>query len=324
MLQVLQDHTLEPPNEGQYGKGAPWEAPELEAFKYTDQFVKLAKVAGEHGILIVIAAHRLNQKAWPGDGLWFDGSMTEARVKQSWSALAKKLCGSWNVLGVDLHNEPHAASWGKGDLHSDWGHGAERLGNHVLSVCPRWLILIEGVGFEPGAKDMDSGGAGIWWGENLYGAKEQPVKLSDPSKLVYSPHTYGPGTYVQRYFTDATFPNNMPKIWEKRFGFLAREHPLVIGEFGGFYTRQEGCDPTSGEGCMDKQWQDAAVKYMAGKGIGCFYFAMNPGSTDTGGLLLDDYTSVDEDKVWNTRSYRDASMQPTQELLTEDHAHAHR
>ena len=72
---------------------------------------------------------------------------------------------------------------------SDWGHAAERIGNHVLSKCPRWLIFIEGVGYNPGAPGMDNSGDGIWWGENLAGAESQPIRLTDQTKLVYSPHT---------------------------------------------------------------------------------------------------------------------------------------
>ena len=72
---------------------------------------------------------------------------------------------------------------------SDWGHAAERLGNHVLRECPRWLVFVEGIGYSPGAPNMDNSGWGIWWGENLAGARSQPIRLSDPSKLVYSPHT---------------------------------------------------------------------------------------------------------------------------------------
>jgi aryl-phospho-beta-D-glucosidase BglC (GH1 family) len=188
---ILDDETLEPPNEEVYGKGAAWEAPELENYKYLDMFHKLAEVASEHGILVMMAAHRLSPSAWPGDGLWYDATVSEQGVKESWSKIADKLCGQWNVFAVDLQNEPHASSWGKGGT-KDWGHAAERLGNHVLSSCPRWLIMVEGVGYDPGAPGMDNGGAGIWWGENLAGAKAQPVKLSNPHKLVYSPHCAPP------------------------------------------------------------------------------------------------------------------------------------
>ena len=72
---------LEPPNEKVYGVGAPWEASELA---YLDMFLKLAQVAAEHGILVMITAHRLRADAWPGDGLWFDAATPEVRVKTSW------------------------------------------------------------------------------------------------------------------------------------------------------------------------------------------------------------------------------------------------
>ena len=227
---VLHDMTLEPPNEAKYGRGAPWEAPELERYKYLDMFVKLAEVAAEHGVLVMMACHRLNKDAWPGDGLWFDKTTTEQRVLDSWSKVAAKLCSQWNVFAVrarvlrgraqrwgmkhtplthascvsslaqvDLQNEPHSASWAKGDPATDWGQAAGRIGNHVLSKCPRWLIMVEGVGYHPGAPGMDSGGAGIWGGENLAGAKVEPVLLDRPGKLVYTPHTYGPSVYMQSY-----------------------------------------------------------------------------------------------------------------------------
>ena len=32
------------------------------------------------------------------------------------------------------------------------------------------------------------------------GALFAPVKINDMSKLVYAPHTYGPSTYLQKYF----------------------------------------------------------------------------------------------------------------------------
>ena len=121
---------------------------------------------------------------------------------------------------------------------------------------------------------MDSGGAGIWWGENLAGAKPQPVRLSKPEKLVYSPHTYGPSVYTQSYFKAADFPANMPKIWTKRFAFLAIEDisPVVIGEMGGFYDQLTENDAAG----LDKKWQDWAVKFMAEHGIGVFCEKSHP------------------------------------------------
>ena len=43
--------------------------------------------------------------------------------------------------------------------------------------------------------------------------------------------------FAQHYFSADDFPSNMPKLWEKRFAFLAKSDtaPVVIGEMGGFY-----------------------------------------------------------------------------------------
>ena len=288
---VLSNAPLEPPNEVVYGAGAPWEAPELAHMSYLEMFDKIAEVAADHGILILMAAHRLGPTDWPGNGLWYNTVITEDLVLESWRTLAEKLCGRWNVFAVDLQNEPHSSSWGKGDERTDWGHGAERLGDHVLDHCARWLIFVEGVGFTPGARGYDNAGAGIWWGENLVGAGEQPVSLKDNSKLVYSPHTYGPSVYEQYYFSDANFPNNMAQIWTERFEFLrtATGSPVVIGEMGGHYVGK------------DKTWQDWAAAFMRQKQIGIFYFTLLVGAgasnDDTGGLLKEDWTTPEAEKL---------------------------
>ena len=269
-----------------------WEAPELANFHYIEMFKKIAEVAAEHGILVLMAAHRLGPNDWPGNGLWYNDVIDEDRVKQSWTQLAQAMChDSWNVFAVDLQNEPHSSSWGKGDPVTDWGQAAERLGDHVLSQCARWLIFVEGVGYEPGAKGLDSSGDGIWWGENLFGVRQQPVSLMDQSKLVFSPHTYGPSVYEQLYFLDKEFPSNMAKIWQDRFEFTrqATGAPVVIGELGGHYTGR------------DRVWQDWAVQFMNTHSIGIFYFTLLVGrdaqGDDTGGLLLNDWTTPAAEKL---------------------------
>ena len=114
---------------------------------------------------------------------------------------------------------------------------------------------------------MDSGGAGIWWGENLAGAKTRHIALSDMSKLVYSPHTYGPSVYNQKYFTDGDFPHNMPSIWGPRFGYLVdRGYAVCIGEMGGFYTGK------------DRQWQDCALRRFYTPGCPVAYPELTHGS----------------------------------------------
>ena len=182
-----------------------------------------------------------------------------------------------------------------------------------MQQCERWLIFVEGVGYAPGAPGMDDSSMGIWWGENLAGAKTQPVRLSDPSKLVYSPHTYGPGTFMQKYFNDGAFPSNLAGLWSSRFAFLAEwsKAPVVIGEMGGWYVNQTPTLPPRVSSMphhllpppllrytgKDQQWQDWAVRFMRDKGIGIFYFVLQPTSDDTGGLLKADWQTPEDAKL---------------------------
>lgn len=71
---------------------------------------------------------------------------------------------------------------------------------------------MQGVGETPGAGDDQDTAGGVFWGENIYGARAHPVELSDPTKLVYAPCTYGPSTYKFPFFDYGKFPNNMPQV----------------------------------------------------------------------------------------------------------------
>ena len=263
-------------------------APELKGTTYLQMFTMLAQAAAKRGLLVLFGCHRLSPTAWPGKGLWYDtdAGLDEARILESWDKVAAALCAEWNVFAVDLQNEPHAASWGFGKA-TDWDRAAARIGNRVLDACPRWMIFVEGVGYSPGAPGGDDPADGFWWGGNLVGAKLAPVVLQDQRRLVYSPHTYGPGTFEQPYFKAPGFPRNMDGVWDAQWAFVAEEtgQPLVLGEIGGFYTGK------------DQVWQDWAIAYCAEHHIGVFYFGLNPGSEDTGGLLQDDWTTPNAGKL---------------------------
>ena len=92
---ILSDAALEPPDTSVDGPDAPWESSELQEYHYLDMFLKIAQIAADHGILIMMAAHRLRPNAWPGLGLWYDGLLSEQRVLASWDRLADKLCSQW-------------------------------------------------------------------------------------------------------------------------------------------------------------------------------------------------------------------------------------
>ena len=118
--------------------------------------------------------------------------------------------------------------------------------------------------------------------QNLQGAASFPVRRSialpdGASKVVYSPHTYGPATHDQPHFHDASFPANQPAIWDLQWGHLVVNGvaPVLVGEFGGRYKG------------ADKTLQDELVRYLEERQIGSFYWSLNPDSADTGGLLTE-------------------------------------
>ena len=186
--------------------------------KYVAAIRAIARRAASHGLLVFLVAHSL-------EGLWYSRAISEATVLDSWTALSRqyartrtqlvslflfyyslfcslfaffccdRLCPVWNIAGVELKNRPWAASWGRGKS-IDWDRAATRIGTHVSGKCNRWLIGVDGVGPLPGAaQEPEMEFAAMFpefgLGENLVGARKAPIELSDHTRLVYMPHTYG-------------------------------------------------------------------------------------------------------------------------------------
>src|SRR5690606_15432541 len=145
---------------------------------------------------------------------------------------------------------------------------------------PYLLIFVEGV--------ERYNGDWFWWGGDLQGVRTAPVRLNVPNRVVYSPHDYGPGIYEQGWFQDPRFPANLPAVWDQHWGYIHQEGiaPGVLGEFGG---RSVGND-------RDGQWQQTLLDYLRKNGIGAMTWALNPNSGDTGGLLAEDWQTVDREK----------------------------
>ncbi|MBD2325557.1 cellulase family glycosylhydrolase [Alkalinema sp. FACHB-956] len=239
--------------------------------------------AGRQGLFVILDSHRLNDQRIPE--LWYGDGFTEADWVNTWTMLAERYKNQPNVIGADLKNEPHGkASWGTGDRATDWRLAAERAGNAILKVNRNWLIIVEGVENNvPGQKLKH------WMGGNLEGVDRFPVRLSVPNRVVYSPHEYGPGVFAQPWFADKRFPNNLVSRWNQGFYYIAQRGiaPIWVGEFGGRQT-----DNQSKEGI----WQQRFVQFLQTNRLGFAYWSFNPNSGDTGGLLLDDWKTVDRNK----------------------------
>jgi len=248
---------------------------------------RIVEGAGRRGLAIVLDRHRPTADAQ--SELWYTDRVSEARWVDDWTMLARRYRAQPAVIAADLHNEPHgAATWGDGNPRTDWRMAAERAGNAILSVNPDWLIVVEGV--------ERVGADTYWWGGNLAAARDHPVRLARPDKLVYSAHDYGPGVYPQSWFAAPDYPRNLPAIWRRHWAYLPAERiaPVLIGEFGG---RSMGHD-------QEGTWQRSLVEFLKASGLSYTYWSWNPDSGDTGGILEDDWLTIDRAKLDVLSSYQ--------------------
>lgn len=241
----------------------------------------------DNNMKIILDNHSRQTDGYMNEDLWYTDETSESDWIEDWVYLAERYKDYDAVIGMDLNNEPHDdATWGSSSSETDWNQAAERCGNAILEVNSNVLIIVEGV------EDYD--GDSYWWGGNLKGVADYPVELSDPNKLVYSPHEYGPTVHEQSWFLEDDFPDNMPDIWEEHFNFIHTQgiSPLLIGEFG--IRDADG---------LDEIWFDTFMAYMGEKGYSWTYWCWNPNSGDTGGILDDDWSTIVEWKMEKISPY---------------------
>lgn len=263
------------PNSIDYNKN-----PDLQGLSGLQIMDKIIGYASQIGLRIILDQHRPDSGSQ--SALWYTSQYPESRWISDWQMLAQRYKNNPMVVGADLHNEPHSpACWGCGNPALDWQLAAQRAGNAILAVNPDWLIFVEGV-------DCYNGDC-YWWGGNLEGVAAHPVHLNVPNRLVYSVHDYPASVYGQSWFNAPDYPNNLPAVWDKHWGYIIKQNiaPVWLGEFG---TR---LNTTS-----DQQWLTALTNYLGkgAQGISWTFWCWNPDSGDTGGILNDDWTTVNQAK----------------------------
>ncbi len=239
----------------------------------------LVAKAGARGLRLILDRHRPGSDAQ--STLWYTPAYPEDRWIADWVMLAERYRDEPAVIAFDLHNEPHGeATWGDGNAATDWRSAAERAGNAILAVNPHLLILVEGI--ERVGNDY------YWWGGNLRAAGAAPVELDVPGRVVYSPHDYPASIHPQPWFSDPTYPANLPGLWDATWGYLAASGtgPVLLGEFGTRYQTE-----------VDQQWLGALADYISAGELSFTYWSLNPNSGDTGGILEDDWQTVRADKM---------------------------
>ena len=242
----------------------------------------IIEAAGVLGLKIILDNHSRYADGYMNEQLWYTDTFSEEQWIADWEFMAERYLDNNIVTGFDLNNEPHGiATWG-GDENTDWKSAAERCANAIQAINPDVLIIIEGV--------ENYNGDGYWWGGNLTGVNTMPVEITYMDKLVYSPHEYGPEVYMQTWFQDPEFPENMPAVWGPHFGFIMEQNigHNLIGEFG--ILDQDAFNGLAGI------WFAAFLDYI-GPQYSWTYWSLNPNSGDTGGILQNDWVSVEQWKL---------------------------
>ena len=235
--------------------------------------------------------------------LWYSNKISEADYLDSLSWMANRYKNDDTIIAYDLKNEPHGAAgestraiWNDSKDSNNWKHVAEKAAMAVLSKNPNALVLVEGIQIYPKniktnkdySSKNDADYHNTWWGGNLRGVKDFPVELGKhQNKLVYSPHDYGPAVYAQPWFNKSFTMDSLYKdAWRDNWMYIHDDDiaPILIGEWGGFMSSP------------NLKWmtylRDFIIKHKLHHTFWCF----NANSGDTGGLVLDDFTTWDEEK----------------------------
>ena len=271
----------------------------LEIFDY---YLKLAEA---NGIKVMPDIHSAETNASGHNvNLWYTQKVTEEDWLKALEWMAKRYKDNDTIIAYDLKNEPHgkpyekdgAAIWNDSKQQNNWKYAAEKAAARILAVNPNVLILVEGIEIFP--KDLETNADFHstddkaydfnWWGGNLRGVEKYPIDLGQyQDKLVYSPHDYGPTVYKQPWFNGTfDYDSLMKDCWHDNWFFIYEEEiaPLLIGEWGGFMTEP------------NISWMKLMRQLIKTYHLNHTFWCLNANSGDTGGLLLDDFTTWDSEK----------------------------
>jgi endoglucanase len=272
--------------------------PDLRGLHSLDVMQRIIERAHLFGLRVILCNSRSEAGRGPETqtGLWYTSDYPESSWFNDWITLARRFRADSAFVGADLRNEPHIIGktfdlnsyfihgplWGA--FHGvyyhdrDWRYAAETLGNALLTVNPKLLIIIEGVQMylDP-YKNVLTGGL---WGGDLVGVQYDPVQLTHQSQLVYSVHEYGPHMWQGNWFNPHTTYAKLSRRWDKLWGYLLTaqrqlQAPIFVGEFGTCHNLW-AC-VSNNLGWKQGFWFKSFVRYLrAHPQVGWAYWALNP------------------------------------------------
>jgi endoglucanase len=242
-----------------------------KSIEILDNFFDMAHA---RNMSILLDLHRLK---WDFiSELWYspmDPRFPSESYFTAWFAILDRYQDHPALWGVDMINEPHGpATWGTNNPSTDWHQFVQYAIPRFEERYPKakWIYMVEGIG----------------WGKDLTGAHGSPLDFFGTSaehRVAYSAHSYGKSVVPSVNVYDE---GALRADWDSNFGFLAADHKntVMVGEYGGLTN-------------VDSVWMTSFAKYLVEKQMtDAFFWSLGPNSGDVSGLLLDDWTSVDEFK----------------------------
>lgn len=292
----------------------------LDTTNFISTLQTLVKSLAYRNIGVLISLHTLTNAA-SGD-TWFDESLgvSQDDYLSAVNTISTELCGKdyWNVMGLDLKNEPQVATWGTGD-DDDFVVGCEKIAKVMHTNCPQWMGFVEGV---VSSHTITIDGSKMnyydWWGGGLQKAGDAKPQFTIENKLVWAPHYYTTAVSPQMYFygdgtstdystfvelDDDTLYSRVEATMSDMFGYLVDEnaYALLLGEFAGLYSKDDHPQKTT------KRTTDQTIQVILKKNYaGGFMWSLNPESSYsynpanvegsfTEGMLQDDWLTPNEE-----------------------------
>lgn len=272
---------------------------DMNSLQIFDYFLKLAE---ENGIKVMPDIHSAETNAMGHIvNLWYTDKVSVDDYYHALEWLADRYKNNDTIIAIDIKNEPHgkpnegsgAAIWNDSKDKNNWKYTAEQAAAKILAKNPNVLIMVEGTEiYSKNNGDYSSQNDADyyfnWWGGNLRGVRDYPVNLGKyQDKLVYSPHDYGPSVYEQPWFEGGYDYNSLIRdCWGDNWLYIQKENiaPLLIGEWGGYMKEP------------NLKWMTCMRKLIGEYHLNHTFWCYNANSGDTGGLVLDDFTTWDTEK----------------------------
>lgn len=273
---------------------------DMNSLQIFDYFLKLAE---ENGMKVMPDIHSAETDASGHNvNLWYTANVSAEDYYRALEWLADRYKDNDTIIAFDIKNEPHGkpnetnkAIWNDSTDKNNWKYTAETAAKRILAKNPNVLIMVEGTEIFPiSASNMDYHSTDSkdyyfnWWGGNLRGVKNYPINLGKyQNKLVYSPHDYGPTVYEQPWFEGGyDYDSLMEDCWHDNWFYIYEDNtaPLLIGEWGGFMREP------------NLKWMTYMRQLIKTYHLNHTFWCFNANSGDTGGLVLDDFKTWDNEK----------------------------